>query len=210
VASLKAAAKKPAPPPPPEDDDIDPDADLFAGVGDYDGFGDDDDDEDDTTTPAGPSKPSDAAPSANSADIGPGRWFKMDDEPSLPTAAPQHPAAVDAAHSRSTSPSAVDPAQSSSSAQTVEAPMQTLRLEALASSSISIRDVLDMDKQLEKEQLRLARKAKNKRGAGDEAVASAVQGKGRRGGEKQKMSAEAKAHQDFQKLQAFERKRGTG
>ncbi|KAH7070898.1 hypothetical protein BKA62DRAFT_734615 [Auriculariales sp. MPI-PUGE-AT-0066] len=186
------------------EDDVDPDADLFAEAGDYDAFGDEDEDEDEGAS--GPSNPRRLSPPADVP--APAKWFKMDEdhEPaavSRPPEASGHKKSL-ATRSRSVSPTADLPSSSRLvPAEEPPEPQQLQRLEGL-SSSWSVQDVLSHNTYLEKEDKRLARKARNNRG-GEEGKAALEREKERA---RDKQGKGGRAHQDWQKLQAYERKKG--
>lgn len=173
VVSERAAGKQRAPEPEPEPEEDMGDMDLFDGVEEYKGL-DEDDDENDATPP-----PRAASPAAGATQA---KWFDLDDGLGTLPAAPARPP----------TPPPVEAQEQRCSRE--DSPDEDVRLAPLASSSFSIKDVLAMDQELEKEDKRKARKEKKKKEAG---------------GEKTKLSGEAKANRDLQKLESYtSKKRG--
>lgn len=199
----------------PPDDDFD----IFAGAGDYEGIDLGDDDESGDDKPARLTSDVPASSDVKQGTTSPppemqpqqgGRWFN-DLEPSPPPERPLPSAASKDTKGKgraSPSPSSNAPAvprsddeegeigQEEGEAQLDrEEPARPARLAGLASSTIpSIRDILAADEALEKEDKRRARKEKRKAGGG--------------GGTRDEVSAEAKLNRDYQKLQAYTKKKG--
>lgn len=132
------------PPAPPQDDDDD-DLDIFADVGEYEGVDLGDDSDDDGSAPK---RNQDNELAASSDPPKRVNWFgETDPEPPAILSKPRPP----------TPP----PAPEKEAGEEEEQPM---RLAPLASSSIhDIKSFLDVDKALEKEEKRKARKEKNKK-----------------------------------------------
>ncbi|KZV94588.1 hypothetical protein EXIGLDRAFT_748565 [Exidia glandulosa HHB12029] len=172
-----------AAPPPQAQPDEEEDAfggDIFADVEEYKGF--DDEDDSDDNSGAETSKPAEESTTADALPAAPTKWFQLDDEEGEIARPPTPPPAAPVPEAER------------------EASPEPVRLAPLASSSFSIKDVLAMDKELEKDEKRRAKKEKKKKGE--------LPGEGGGGREKPKMSAEAKATRDLQKLESYQKKRG--
>lgn len=212
--------------PPPNDD-----FDIFADAGEYEGINLDDDDDDDdesdadgerkATMPA-PSSPNEPQTQTQTDPQHPRkRWFN-DLEPSPP---PERPLPSD---SKGKGKDNVSPTNNGDEDPTpsvhrggdvavadkdvdanenggeapLSPPSKLVRLAPLASSAVpSIRDILAADEALEAEDKRRARKEKRKAGGGGEGEGSKSKGKG-------EVSSEAKLNRDYQRLQAYTKKKG--
>ncbi|KAG8854861.1 hypothetical protein FRB96_007261 [Tulasnella sp. 330] len=158
ITPTETRSKPPPFPPILADSDFADDMDIFAEAGEYEGLDLGDEDEDDTHQPPSASQLNRLAPSHNKeegdAPIRRGNWFN---EPS-PEPLDQGPPAqvVAAASSSSGAQHATEEGEGEESVPTHLAP--------LASSSITdVKAFLAMDKALEKEEKRKARKEKNKK-----------------------------------------------
>ena len=125
-----------------ESESLDPDFDIFAGVGEYTGEVEDDEEEDERPATEGSQEPQ---PDADQQRRG---WF---DKPKSPTPPPREP----------TPPPAEEPSGTKDEMEEEPAPV---RLAPLV-SSMSVKDILAMDEAVAKEEKRKARKEKKKKKA---------------------------------------------
>ncbi|KAM0749267.1 hypothetical protein T439DRAFT_326995 [Meredithblackwellia eburnea MCA 4105] len=184
----------------------DADDDIFGGVGEYDGLGSDSDDSDGEAkkrpSPANGASSSTTQPPSlvTGSKPKPPKYFDDDDDDEDPGRRTTAPSAVSnlaaaigdaaAAASSSSSKNAGGAGGNENEEEDDERPM---RLQPLTGSSVpSVRDLLEMDKAAEKEELRKARKLNNKGGAGES------------GEKKEKHRTETdKANHDYQVMQKF-------
>ncbi|KAK4698267.1 hypothetical protein P7C70_g8014, partial [Phenoliferia sp. Uapishka_3] len=179
---VKAAApSKVSVPPPPMFDDGDDDGDIFGDVGDYKGLSDSDDDDDDDSATKPKPKPTIPPPPSDSSAATKRKYFDDDEEDAfLASTAP----------SSVTNLAAEQAARDAKGEQEEDSEEVPMKLTPLSGSSLpSVRDLLDMDKAAEKEELRKAKKLKNKVEAGDK--------------REKVRTAEDKANHDFQVMEKF-------
>lgn len=139
-AALPEKGKQPAPEPDPEP--LDPEFDIFAGVGEYAGEIEDDEDEDKHPIVEDTQE---ALPEVDQPRRG---WF---DEPKSPTPPPKEP----------TPPPAEEPSETKDEEAEESVPMSLAPL----ASSMSVKDILAIDEAAVKEEKRKARKEKKKKKA---------------------------------------------
>lgn len=173
--------------PEPEPEPID---DIFAGVGEYEGI---DFDEEDGNDGQQPREDADGMGELSSENTKPRRkWF--DDDPDPEPIAPEIPAILRIEPEGKTRDGAQPEANARPDEQNDEEDEgRPLRLAPLAAST-SIKDILAADSALEAEERKKARKEKKK-------------GLKPEGGEKKKVSTEAKINRDYQKLQSYQAKK---
>ncbi|KAJ3907111.1 RED-like protein N-terminal region-domain-containing protein [Lentinula edodes] len=156
--------------------------DIFAGVGDYEGFNDDDDDESE-----GEGEEKEKTEEVISRSLRPGQWFVTDEQTGKsPGFADESPLGPTPGPSVS-HPPPIEEAQASDEEQLT-------RLVPLSSSAVpSIKELLAIDEAAEAADKK--HKRKNKKRGGD-------------GAGSKKLDAEAKANRDYQRLKSYTDKRG--
>ncbi|KIK61811.1 hypothetical protein GYMLUDRAFT_243474 [Collybiopsis luxurians FD-317 M1] len=182
-ASPAATPRQPSHLPEPEEPKPPEDFDIFAGVGEYEGIdAENDSDEEDENNP-GPLEREEIVPNSFG-----GGWFASDIPAQGPAEAP-----VDSPPDREPSTAQAPPLPIEEGEASDE---ELTRLVPLSSSAVpSIKELLEMDDAAGAVEKKQKRKNKKKSGGGD--------GEGSK-----KLTAEAKANRDYQRLQSYKQKQG--